>query len=149
MGIKTSVAKTISNGGPFLWNNDTPGDWYGWQDTVYPPHGSTVVIYLVYPDEMTIYLPDITPESAGQQIRIRNELDPKDQPGQVILIPGTNDQIEYAYQSNETGAPLPYYSPGDGMPLGPHYALESDGVENWNFIMPLGGSFFMYTYTPA
>lgn len=141
MGMKSSVVKSLGGSAPTLiWKNNLPGSLFVDGDEVDAEHNSIVMVRVEQPDEQVdIFLPDITPESAGRQIHIRNQvsLDGKVMPGIVMLFAGDNDTIEGVSPLDTEVFPItPDF---DGLNMGWHFLVESDGVSRWSFIYPLGG----------
>lgn len=133
MGMKTSAIKALNSAPTINWNG-SPGIPYENLDTVNANHNSIVMVSINDTSTLTINLPVITPASAGKKIEVLNTLGGVAQPGTLLLIVNAANFIEWLspledYTSISTG--------GAGNQF--HFALVSDGVDNWSFVYPRSG----------
>lgn len=136
----TSAGALAAGSGPSLnWKADEPGDPYVAGDTAEAEHNSIVYFDLSDPDTATLNLPDITPASGGQKVRVRNIVDKKkNTPGSVLLQPGDDDQVENA------GAGVLAVVLENAWT---YVDLESDGVGTWRMVA-FSGNLLVGPYVP-
>lgn len=129
---KPSGSISPLGGGPTIrWKNGTPGNPFVTGDTVNADFGDIIMISVEDPDTININLPDITSDSGGKTVSVRNFVDKKSaDPGLIHVTPGASDAVE-AFATGATvvtgGVEVIYFT------------LESDGVGRWSHVIFGGG----------
>lgn len=103
------------------WKDDVAGDPFGDGDSVVANFGDVIMFSIADGFSITITLPAITPQSAGQKIGLRNLVNLKaETAGLYLITPNAADSLQYFATGESASASLSSIT------------LESDGVGRWN-----------------